>query len=75
MSAERPTGLTDAMVLARKPSGVWTPKVVAKLWRGRAELDPADARALAAVLIDMAAVEEDYGAKDSEDLASPAAAE
>ena len=38
-------------------------------------LTPADARALAAVLIDMAAVEEDYGAKDSEDLASPAAAE
>ena len=40
-----------------------------------AEALRADARALAAVLIDMAAVEEDYGAKDSEDLASPAAAE
>jgi hypothetical protein len=47
MSAERPTGLTEAMVLARRPSGVWTPKRVAKLWRGRAELAPAEVAALA----------------------------
>jgi hypothetical protein len=42
-----PGGLTEAMVLACKPSGVWTPKVVAKLWRGRAALAPAEVAALA----------------------------